>query len=131
MPGSEGMRQLLAADVTDEYAGLLEVSEKNRQLRELSERLRAAVGEAERLSVEKEYLDAKIRVHSGLGGLLAATARFMRAAGEERASGPVRTDETGGSGRFSDRQSWPWNGRGSLQPSWTGNPPERAVMRLL
>ncbi|MBR0440488.1 MAG: hypothetical protein IJK25_00985 [Firmicutes bacterium] len=100
----EGMRQLLAVDVTDEYAGLLEVSEKNRQLRELSERLRAAVGEAERLSVEKEYLDAKIRVHSGLGGLLAATARFMRAAGEERASGPVRTDETGGSGRFSDRQ---------------------------
>lgn len=100
----EGMRQLLAADVTDEYAGLLEVSEKNRQLRELSERLRAAVGEAERLSVEKEYLDAKIRVHSVLGGLLAATARYMRAAGEEREAGPGQADETGGSGRFSDRQ---------------------------
>jgi|GEM_PF-3126712 len=102
--GMDGIHQIIAADVTDEYAGLLEVSEKNRQLRELSERLRAAVGEAERLSVEKEYLDAKIRVHSGLGGLLAATARYMRGAGEGQAAGPVQADETGGSGSSSDRQ---------------------------
>ncbi len=80
MPGLEGVTQLLAADVTEEYGRLEEVREKNRQLEEQSRRLSAAIGESERLSIEKEYLDAKIKVHSGIGELLSATAKVIREA---------------------------------------------------
>ena len=78
MPGLDGVWQLLAADVTEEYGRLEELREKNRQLEEQSRRLSAAIREAERLSIEKEYLDAKIKVHSGIGELLSATARVIR-----------------------------------------------------
>jgi len=78
MPGLEGVYQLLAADVTEEYGRLEEIREKNAQLSEQSLRLSSAIREAERLSIEREYLDAKIKVHSGIGELLAATVRMIR-----------------------------------------------------
>lgn len=64
--------ELIAADITQEYALVRELEERNRRLEGVNERLRAYGRDISRLTRDEEVLSAKVRVHDEVGRALIA-----------------------------------------------------------
>ena len=75
--------EMIASDITVEYALNKELSEKNKQLEMRHEHLVNYGKLVEGYTIEKEMLDAKLRIHDDLGGLLIATKRFIEGKGTD------------------------------------------------
>lgn len=71
--------EILAADVTVEYGKTKELAEKNKRMRIITEKLKEYSKNVTRITVQKEVLEAKVRVHAELGQTLVATRRYLAA----------------------------------------------------
>lgn len=75
--GSE-INEIISADITEEYSVSLELEEKKKAADLINKRLRALSEDITRMTIEKEVLSTKIRVHDELGGALLLTQRYLR-----------------------------------------------------
>lgn len=75
--GTGYLYEILAADITEEYEKTQQLTEDNKRMRIITEKLKEYSQNVTRLTIEKEVLDAKIRVHSELGQTLVATRRYL------------------------------------------------------
>lgn len=78
------IHELIAYDVTRQYALNEELDMKNRQLSEVNERLRRYSREVERVTAENEILTAKIQVHDNVGRSLLAFRSYLEQPIKER-----------------------------------------------
>ena len=69
--------EIISADVTEEYALSLELLEKQRKGEEINQRLRILGEEITKLSMEKEILNSKIRLHDDWSKALLLLRRYM------------------------------------------------------
>lgn len=69
--------ELKVADVTEEYSKIQELEKKQEELKEQQEYLRELGETITQLTIEKEILDAKIRVHDKLGESLIVAKRYI------------------------------------------------------
>ena len=69
--------EILAMDVTEEYEKTQKLTEENERMRIITEKLKDYSKNVDRITVEKEILDAKVRIHSELGQTLVATRRYL------------------------------------------------------
>lgn len=77
--------ELLAVEMTDEYAANAELLKKQERVSAFNRRLRELNREIERMTVEKEVLAAKVSVHDDLGhALLYAKQYYKNPAAEDR-----------------------------------------------
>lgn len=79
-------KEILAADVTEEYEQTRKLTEKKRELEELNERLSRYSREIVDTITAQEILSARVRIHDDLGQLLLASRRYLLRGGngEER-----------------------------------------------
>ena len=70
--------ELLATDLTEEYAVNAELTEKRARVSEFNRRLRELNREIERMTVEKEVLAAKVSIHDELGRALLYAKQYYR-----------------------------------------------------
>ncbi|MBR1845731.1 MAG: hypothetical protein IJ792_03945 [Oscillospiraceae bacterium] len=69
--------ELLAVDVTEEYAVSLELREKQKRADQVNRRLRGLNQTITAMTVEKETLTAKTQLHDELGTLLLTAKRYL------------------------------------------------------
>lgn len=69
--------ELLATDVTEEYEKTRQLSVDNEHMRVVTDKLREYSKNVTRLTIEKEVLETKARMHSELGQTLVATRRYL------------------------------------------------------
>ena len=69
--------ELLAIDVTQSYSLSLELKEKQKELLDFNKRIREYSDNIEKFIIDKEILDAKIRIHDELGKLLLTTSKCL------------------------------------------------------
>lgn len=69
--------EILATDITEEYEKSIQLAEDNKRMYSINEKLREYSRNVKRITIEKEVLDAKVRVHSELGQTLVATRRYL------------------------------------------------------
>lgn len=69
--------EILATDITEEYEKHKKLSVDNEHMSNITERLREYSKKVTALTIEKEILDTKVRVHSELGQTLVATRRYF------------------------------------------------------
>lgn len=76
---TDGMRlyEVLAADVTEEFALISELEEKEERLRYRGSRLKALGEKIDALNIEKEILNSKIRLHDDWGRALLTAKAYM------------------------------------------------------
>lgn len=72
------LTETIAADVAEEHALLMRLDERNRQMAELNERLRAYGRDLVQLTREEEVLATKVRVHNEVGRALVALRAYER-----------------------------------------------------
>lgn len=87
--GADGMElyEVLAADVTEEYALVHDLEEKKERLRFRSLRLKAVGERIDALNIEKEILDSKIRLHDDWGRALITAKAFIEQPDMEKKRG--------------------------------------------
>ncbi|MDO5156235.1 MAG: hypothetical protein Q4D51_09750 [Eubacteriales bacterium] len=71
--------EILATDITEEYKKSKQLLVDNERMRIVTDKLKEYSKNVTRLIIEKEVLDAKVRVHSELGQTLVATRRYLAA----------------------------------------------------
>lgn len=71
--------EILATDITEEYEKTRQLSVDNERMRVVTDKLKEYSKNVTRLTIEKEVLDTKVRVHSELGQTLVATRRYLAA----------------------------------------------------
>lgn len=69
--------EILATDITEEYEKTKQLSIENERMRIVADKLREYSKNVTRLTIEKEVLDTKVRVHSELGQTLVVTRRYL------------------------------------------------------
>lgn len=69
--------EILATDITEEYEKSGQLSADNERMRIVTDKLREYSKNVTRLTIEKEVLDTKVKVHSELGQTLVATRRYL------------------------------------------------------
>ena len=69
--------ELIAADVTEEYRIVTELRERRRKAEALGLRLKMLSGNIKVMTMEKEALQAKVRIHDELGRLLLVSKRYL------------------------------------------------------
>jgi len=70
--------EMIAVDITEEYALSLDLQEKNAELSEFNRRMRRYGEKIDEYTAEKEALEAKIHIHDELGKLLLTTSKRLR-----------------------------------------------------
>ncbi len=78
------VRMLVASDITESYRKTQELQEMQGKLTALGQRLQALNREIVDLTTEREVLDARVRLHDGLGSNLLAIRRFILEGGTEQ-----------------------------------------------
>ena len=73
----EGMYQIFATEITSLYDITKSYRESNARLTEMNKRLRAMGEGINRMVIDKEVLEAKIRIHDNLGAMLLASRRYL------------------------------------------------------
>ncbi len=71
------LRELIAADVTEEYRIVTELRERRKKAEALGLRLKMLSGNIKVMTMEKEALQAKVRIHDELGRLLLISKRYL------------------------------------------------------
>lgn len=84
MVGGRAVWRITAANVSPEFALTEELERKNREIRQMNERLWAYGKVVEESTREQEILAAKVRIHDDLGKVLLASRRCLDAGPEER-----------------------------------------------
>ncbi|MBR2752077.1 MAG: hypothetical protein IKD90_13210 [Clostridiales bacterium] len=86
---TDGMElyEVLAADVTEEYALVHDLEEKKERLRHRGTRLKAVGERIDALNIEKEILDSKIRIHDDWGRALITAKAFIEQPDMEKKRG--------------------------------------------
>ncbi|MCR4792649.1 MAG: hypothetical protein K5871_07855 [Lachnospiraceae bacterium] len=74
--------ELIASDISDEYAKTKELEEKNRRISKINERLKALNNTIRYMIMEKETLQLKVRLHDNLGQALILGRQFARDPGK-------------------------------------------------
>lgn len=69
--------EILATNITEEYHKTRKLMEETKRMKVISEKLKEYSQNVTRITIEKEILDAKVRVHSELGQTLVATRRYL------------------------------------------------------
>lgn len=69
--------ELISEDITEEYLLSSSLSEKNTELAKMNKRLREYGEKVTELTREKEILEAKVRIHDGMGELLLRTKKSL------------------------------------------------------
>lgn len=69
--------EIVATDITRKYELSEDLSKKNKELAALNRRMRAYGENIQKLTAEKETLNAKIRIHDELGKLLLSTRKSL------------------------------------------------------
>ena len=69
--------ELIAADVTEEYRIVTELRERRQKAEALGLRLKMLSGNIKVMTMEKEALQAKVRIHDELGRLLLVSKRYL------------------------------------------------------
>lgn len=82
--GRTEVNELVAFNVTDQYRLTRELEQRNRRLAGVNERLRRYSQEIEKVTAEKEILNAKIRVHDDVGRALLAFRAYLSQPWESR-----------------------------------------------
>jgi len=77
--------EILATDITEEYEMNQRLAKENERVKVLSGKLKEYSQNVTRLTIEKEVLEAKIRIHAELGQTLVATRRYLAAKDIDRA----------------------------------------------
>ena len=72
------LREILANDVTTEYALTESLKEKEESVTQLNGKLKELADETLKTAIEKEVLDAKIKVHDNFGRVILFTRRYLR-----------------------------------------------------
>lgn len=72
------MYEMIAVDITEEYALSLDLQEKNAELSEFNRRMRLYGEKIDEYTAEKEALEAKIQIHDELGELLLTTSKHLQ-----------------------------------------------------
>lgn len=72
------MYEMIALDITEEYALSLDLQEKNAELSEFNRRMRLYGEKIDEYTAEKAALEAKIHIHDELGKLLLATSKRLQ-----------------------------------------------------
>ena len=75
--GGEPVTELLAYDATEQYRLTMELKRRNKRLESIGGRLKALSLDIERVIREKEILNAKIKVHDGVGRSLLALRLYI------------------------------------------------------
>lgn len=70
--------EIVATDLTDEYAANTELKEKRERVGDFNRRLRELNREIERMTVEKEVLVAKVSIHDDLGHALLYAKQYYQ-----------------------------------------------------
>ena len=85
---TDGMRlyEVLAADVTEEFALISDLEEKEDRLRYRGARLKALGEKIDALNIEKEILNSKIRLHDDWGRALLTAKAYMENSDDETRS---------------------------------------------
>ena len=78
------LTETIAADVTEEHALLMQLDERNRQMAEVNERLRAYGRDLVQLTREEEALAMKVRVHNEVGRAMVALRAYERQSPDQR-----------------------------------------------
>ncbi|MBR3058925.1 MAG: hypothetical protein IKG93_13300 [Clostridiales bacterium] len=86
---ADGMElyEVLAADVTEEYALVHDLEEKKERLRHRGTRLKTVGERIDALNIEKEILDSKIRIHDDWGRALITAKAFIEQPDMEKKRG--------------------------------------------
>lgn len=71
------INEIISADITEEYSVSLELEKKKKTADLINTRLRDLNKDITRMTIEKEVLNTKIRVHDELGGALLLTQRYL------------------------------------------------------
>lgn len=82
--GDTEVHELIAYDVTRQYALNEELDRRNRQLSKVNERLRLYSREVEQVTTENEILTARIQVHDNVGHSLLAFRSYLEQPLKER-----------------------------------------------
>lgn len=72
------LHEILATDVTQEYINLMELNKEKKRVQDINSRLRAYSQSVVDVNIEKEILDAKVRIHDELGHALIVSKRYLR-----------------------------------------------------
>ncbi|MGN0503273.1 MAG: hypothetical protein ACI4HN_10135 [Ruminococcus sp.] len=75
--GKSEVQELVAYDVTEQYTLNRELDLRNKRLSSINERLRKYSNDVERITTEKEILNAKMRVHDDIGRSLLAFRSYL------------------------------------------------------
>ncbi|MGN1433886.1 MAG: sensor histidine kinase [Ruminococcus sp.] len=75
--GSSEVQELVAYDVTGQYLLNQELDLRNKRLSSVNERLRRYSNDVERITTEKEILNAKMKVHDDIGRSLLAFRSYL------------------------------------------------------
>lgn len=78
------LHEILAIDVTQEYQNLRELHKDKKRMQEINKRLRAYSRDVVDVNIEKEILDAKIKIHDELGHALIVSERYLRTGDGDR-----------------------------------------------
>lgn len=69
--------EIIATNITKEYEKTAQLEADNKRMKEVTKKLKEYSQNVTRLTVEKEILDAKVRIHSELGQTLVVTRRYL------------------------------------------------------
>ncbi|MBR1693106.1 MAG: hypothetical protein IJ711_10115 [Lachnospiraceae bacterium] len=75
--------ELIASDITEEYRLSRQLSDDNERLREYGAHLRSVGNMAGEVTIVREILDAKVRIHDNLGSGLILAKRYLSSASED------------------------------------------------
>lgn len=71
------LHEILATDVTQEYNNLILLHKDKKRMQDINSRLRAYSKDIVDVNIEKEILDAKVKIHDELGHALIVSKRYL------------------------------------------------------
>jgi len=71
------LHEILATDVTQEYENLILLHKDKKRMQDINNRLRAYSKNIVDVNIEKEILDAKVKIHDELGHALIVSKRYL------------------------------------------------------
>jgi len=78
MEAGEELKEMVMVDITSEYETFRELAAKKEALELQQTRLREYNRSVTKATIEKELLDAKVKIHDGLGEILLAAKRYIK-----------------------------------------------------
>lgn len=75
--GNEKMYEIIATDVTQQYAKNVELEKRHEKLVAMNERIRKLNDEITAVTIEQEVLNMKVRIHNDLGAVLLSSEKYL------------------------------------------------------